>query len=77
MHDKEELLWERVKMEDRKRPGETIRVAKIGKHLGIHEEKSRDWARKWKNSGYCTFSTADYIRLTKKGQAADLPEEDD
>lgn len=76
MEDKEELLWERVTQKDNERPGETIRIVPIANNIGIHEERARDFSRKWKNDGYVDFAQAGYIRLTEKGREAELPKRD-
>ena len=49
-------LWENVLTEHRKRPGEKIRIAEVGRYLGIDPQRSRQLARAWKNRGWVDYA---------------------
>ena len=73
----EARLWEKVLTEHRKRPEGRIRVAELGKQVGIHPQRSRQLARTWKNRGWIDYAISpDRIFILKDQQISDLREQD-
>ena len=71
--DDERAVWAEVREMDRSGVYDRIRVAEAARRAGVPEPRARQFARTWANDGLVSLAgTANKVRLTDEGRAADL-----
>ncbi len=55
-------------VQERAEKRDVIRVVPLGNQIGLHPMTTREFARKWKNSGLVDFAEPNRIWLTKNGK---------
>lgn len=65
MEDDEARLFQKV--QDRAEERESVRIVPLGEQLGLHPIRTRELARKWKNSGLIGFADPNIVWMTQAG----------
>lgn len=69
MDDDEARLFRKV--QERAERRESVRIVPLGEQLGIHSIRTRELARKWKNSGLIGFADPNIVWMKQAGAEFD------